>query len=212
MQRATVFSVYMDNVSPKVAEAQERVVRHFLPEGWEFAQYLAGGRSHPTELTICQASNTLALTVFLDIDCIPLSRSAFEFIGNRAEHGVLVGAVQRANHINNNRHLYVGPSCMAFNNRRYMEYGSPQFFETDRGDVGEELTYCWQERFGEISFLWPSHVNTPKWDLDAVSGMRLGLGTTFDDLFYHEFCARESAGNFVRKCNEVLKSNLEAAS
>jgi hypothetical protein len=212
MQKATVYSVYMANVSPEVAEAQRRVVHQFLPKGWAFVQRRADGYSHPTELTVCQASNTNALTVFLDIDCIPLSRSAFELIGEQAERGVLAGAVQRANHIENNEHIYVGPCCMAFNNRRYLEYGSPCFFETPRGDVGEEVTYRWQERGGDIYLLWPSRVNSPLWNLNTGSDKRLGLGTTYDELFYHEFCARAQAGDFVRKCKEVIKSTMEAVS
>jgi hypothetical protein len=209
MQQATVYSIYMANVVPTVAEAQRRVVEQFLPAGWEFVQRLADGYSHPTELTVCQASNSKPLTVFLDIDCIPLSSSAFELLGSAAEHGALVGAIQRANHIENKEHLYVGPCCMAFNNRRYMEYGSPQFFETPRGDVAEEVTYRWAERGGKVEFLWPVSVTTPLWNLDSASGKKLGLGTTYDDLFYHEFCARAQAGDFVRKCKEVISTMEE---
>lgn len=200
--RATVYSIYMQNVAEKVVAAQREVVERFLPKGWEFVQYKADSYSHPAAMTVCVAENKLPLTVFLDIDCIPLTSNALELLAMRAELGMLIGAVQRANHIQNDCHLYVGPFCMAFDNRRYWEMGSPTFYETERGDVGEELTYRWRERSKPVYFLWPNTVREPLWDLSH--GHRFGLGTSYENLFYHEFCARTAAGDFVGRCKQVL--------
>ena len=204
MQTATIYSVYMDNIPVEVRTAQRQVVEKFMPTGWRFEQYRSGSYSHPAAMTICLATNTKPLTIFLDIDCIPLSRTALELLGARAEKGVLVGAAQRANHINNGEHLYVGPFCCAFSNRKYLELGSPSFYETARGDVGEELTYRWQAAGAPIYLLWPSLVQQPLWEL--TQGIKFGMGTTYEDKFYHEFCARATAGNFVRKCEEIIQS------
>lgn len=200
--RATVYSIYMPNVDPAMVEAQRSVVEKFLPPGWKFVQEKVGHYSHPAAMTVCIAENRLPVTVFLDIDCIPLDECALELLGVRANLGMLVGAVQRANHINNGGHLYVGPFCMAISNRHYTEFGSPTFYETDHGDVGEEVTYRWREREQPVYFLWPTNVIQPMW---ALTGQfKFGFGTTYENLFYHEFCARQATGDFVRKCESVL--------
>ena len=200
-----MYSIYMDNVERGVVEAQRRVVERFLPRGWEFVQYRWTGAtySHPAAMTICTAQNQLPITVFLDIDCVPLAENSLQIIAKRADLGMLVGAVQRANHLRNDCHLYVGPFCMAFSTDWYGQLGSPTFYETERGDVGEELTYRWRARNRPVYFLWPTEVRNPLWELDH--GRRFGLGTTYENLFYHEFCARNTAGGFERKCKEVLK-------
>src|SRR6185437_10375537 len=111
----------------------------------------------------------------------------------------------RANHIKNDAHLYVGPFCMAFDNRHYLELGSPTFYETARGDVGEEVTYRWREREKPVYFLWPTKVEHPLWELTEEH--KFGLGTNYENLFYHEFCARNTTGNFLGKCDQVLSGS-----
>lgn len=202
--RATVYSIYMPNVDRAVVGAQYTVVKKFLPEGWAFEQVKVDHYSHPAAMTVCVAENKLPVSVFLDIDCIPLNEFALELLAVRADVGMLVGAVQRANHINNNEHLYVGPFCMAFNQQQYTDNGSPTFYETQRGDVGEELTYRWREREKPVYLLWPTNVVHPLWAL--CNDFRFGLGTTYENLFYHEFCARQQVGDFVGKCESVLSS------
>src|SRR5919109_1029180 len=163
----SVFTVFMDNVNPEVAKWQKRVVSRFLPRGWKFFQYRTS-LSHPESLHACVERNEDEITVFLDVDCIPLSYQSFNYLlDNRwsVKHGALIGAVQRANHINNKGHLYVGPFCMAFRNDTFRDLGSPTFYETCRGDTGEELTYCWQEANKPVYFLWPSDVQEPQWSL-----------------------------------------------
>ncbi len=203
--RATVYSIYMDNIPASVVDAQRSVVDRFLPRGWEFLQYKAykaDSYSHPAAMAVCAAKNKLPITIFLDIDCVPLSEVALDLLAARAELGMLVGAVQRANHIHNDCHLYVGPFCMAFATHQYQKHGKPTFYETDRGDVGEELTYAWKAKDKPVYFLWPSHVEQPQWDL--VNGLRFGIGTTYQDMFYHKFCARQGTGDFERRCKEIL--------
>lgn len=203
---ATVYSIYMENVSREVIDAQRSVVERFLPSGWSFVQYKSKEYSHPAAMTICTAENRKPVTIFLDIDCIPLRVEALELLAARAELGMLVGAVQRANHIKNDCHLYVGPFCMAFSNEQYARLKSPTFYETAKGDVGEELTYRWRQHDKPVYFLWPTAVREPLWDL--VQGRRFGFGTQYEDMFYHEFCARSAQGRFVEQCKAVVESEM----
>lgn len=230
----TVFSIYFDNVSDDIARLQRKCVNRFLPKGWTYWQHLhvpwkSERFPHAAAMTNCVSSvaNSNDLTIFLDIDCIPLCSESFthlEKVVNLHNGKALVGAVQRANHINNNRHLYVGPCCLAFSKSHYKKLGSPSFIETTRGDVAEELTYQWTEAgdknnkfsFGlhqysrDVNFLWPTSVHSPLWDLEY--GFKFGLGTTYGiddkDLFYHSFNVRhpEMQQLFVDKCNSVIYS------
>lgn len=227
---ASISSIYMSNISTEVIKAQEKCVLRVLPEGWEFKQILTTD-SHPVALEKAIASSKYDINILLDCDCIPLTQLGLELLAKQViqdeERGLnqgLAGCIQRANHISNNRHLYVGPFCMAFSRNYYADLGSPSFVETNRGDVGEELTYRWTEKSGFLSpagmnphkyssnvhFLWPTHVRQPLWDLDFT--WKFGIGTTYGaagvgpSLFYHTFNARDprTAEMFIFECNRML--------
>jgi hypothetical protein len=102
-----------------------------------------------------------------------------------AEAGQLVGAAQRANHIDNDDHLYVGPFLMAFSRATYQILGAPSFCETLRGDVGEEVTYSAQACNIPIRFLWPTSCELPKWHL--TDDIRFGRNTIYENAFLHAF-------------------------
>jgi hypothetical protein len=195
----------MGNINPKIVEYQRRCVERYLPHAWIYHQHYTE-ESHGSALNQCLRDAKEDVIVLLDIDCIPLSRASFSLLRHYAEKGVLTGAVQRANHVSNREHLYVGPFCMALSRSAYNSLGRPSFSETDRGDVGEELTYRWQETKGSIFFLWPSHVENQVWPL--IGEAQFGYGTTYDGLFYHAFCIREGVTSdlFITRCKRVMSA------
>lgn len=207
--QAVVFSIYMDNISREVVECQRKCVLRFLPENWQFIQYKFPGQggwpSHGQAIDDCLTQSLPPIVVVLDIDCIPLSPRSFPFLSSCCADGTLVGCVQRANHIDNNGHLYVGPCCVAFSFSSFLELGRPSFQATSRGDVGEELTYRWEECGKPVRFLWPTQVLQDLWELDSTR--RFGIGTTYDDLFYHSFCisSPQLQPLFVSRCLSELK-------
>jgi hypothetical protein len=212
MPSVSVYSIYMNNIEEVVVKRQREVVELFLPDKWNFEQVLFTPKSgewfhHATALEECQKRNKADITVFLDIDCIPLSEKAFTTLSDEAVHGTLIGAVQRANHLRNDSHLYIGPFCMAFLNSQYKKLGSPSFKETDRGDCAEELTYQWDENTQPTKMLWPTNVYHKAWAL--TPDVQFGFGTTYENLFYHAFAIRQSVmqGEFIKKCDEVLAAN-----
>lgn len=207
--KASVYSCHMDNIPEEVLDLQKECINKFLPKDWDFQQ-IKYKDSHGHAMQRCTNENPNEVTIFLDIDCIPLSHEAFRFLYDdrwTCVNGALVGCAQRANHINNNKHIYAGPFCMSFLNETYKALGSPTFLETTRGDVGEELTYRWQENHKSVYLLWPSDVRVPKWNL-FDNFVQFGLGTTYEGLFYHAFCARGDEGQalFTDKCRNVLGS------
>lgn len=200
----TVLSIYMGNVISDTVDYQDRCVRKFLPKDWGFAQIHTTAR-HPEALDDLIREIRSDIVVILDVDCVPLSTRAFTFLERNASQGFLSGAIQRANHLSNNAHLYVGPFCMAFDVEQYRKFGSPSFNETYRGDVGEELTYRWEQHQQPLCFMYPSSVYSPQWDIDKK--IRFGYGTTYQGMFYHQFCARdpEQQKMFIQKCTSILE-------
>lgn len=192
---ATVISIYFPNIDDAVVKAQADCVNKYLPYGWTFRQYLHKPRgeaySHAAALKKCIEESETDVCILLDIDAFPLNEVALAILYRGAAEGMLIGAVQRANHIENDRHLYVGPSCMAFSKKIYKILGSPSFDATSYGDIGEEITYVWENAKRSVVFLWPTSVEKPLWDLQ--DGKRFGIGTTYDDLFYHFFCVRDKS-------------------
>lgn len=212
---ATVISVYMSNINMAVVHHQERCVTRMLPKDWTFRQYLQPSDvafPHAAGMQTCLDESDNNIVIFLDIDCIPLTRTALPYLAYSAWCGALAGALQRANHINNGGHLYVGPFCMALSRDKYEALGSPTFQETERGDVGEELTYAWEaDNPSLLHTLRPTDVEVPLWKLEGER--RFGYGTTYQDLFYHSFCIRDHSQQerFIQKCREVLNPKQAAA-
>lgn len=209
MSSVSIYSIYLSNIDKLVVENQKKVIDLLLPDNYTFEQVLhqpkAGeGFFHATALEDCIKKNKSDVIVFLDIDCIPLNQKALTFIVDQASQGFIAGAVQRANHLNNNSHLYVGPFCMAFSFDQYKKLGCPSLRETGRGDCAEELTYVWEEKGPGIKLLWPSHVYRPAWAL--TDGISFGYGTTYEKSFYHAFAIRQMfmQGQFIDRCKEVI--------
>lgn len=198
----------MNNVNLDILEYQRKVIEKIMPESWNFWQVDITGSTHPAGLDLLLKRVPDDIVIILDIDCVPLKHNSFEYLYSYAKEGMLVGAIQKANHIQNNNHLYVGPFCMAFSLKKYQELGSPSFIETRRGDVGEELTYIWQANGEEVKFMWPSSVATPLWFLTQKE--MFGYGTKYSDTFYHQFCSREQQGTqqFINECKKVIESNV----
>ena len=153
--------------------------------------------------------------LILDIDCVPLSSEALEYAFSQAEKGILTGNVQRSNHIENNKHVYVAPSCMALTQDMFPD-GIPSFHPTPRGDIGEELTYQLEDLGKPFEMYLPLHFEslpykmTIPWDLNDDMP-KYGIGTTFvnDDnmeMFYHLFQSRLLVFDqlFFDKCESLL--------
>jgi hypothetical protein len=202
-RRLAVITFFQNNIPPEVVTSQAEVICRFLPKGCEF---------EPCEV----AHHALGLDdyfrlprhdayLILDIDCIPLAEWVIPWFLENALAGMVVGAAQRANHLENGGHVYAGPCALAFSRATFKQLGNVSFRDTVRGDVGEELTYA-SERIGiPVTLLWPTRVTLPKWTLRP--GVSFGLGTTFGGAVYHAFeiSKGQTTEMFLRKCEEVLE-------
>jgi hypothetical protein len=198
-----VVSFYMDNIAAEVVAWQRAVLDARRPQAFAFEQILTR-RSHGEAIDEYVAGSAYDVIVIIDIDCVPLRPDALSHLVSHAARGELIGCVQRANHIQNGAHLYVAPFCMAFSKSLFEEIGRPSFRPTDRGDVGEELTYACTAAGRKTRMLWPSFVESARWDL--TEGRRFGPNTEYAGLFFHAFEIRSPANQerFVARCRAIL--------
>lgn len=213
-----ILSPYMANVNPAVKEAQFRVMNKLCTE-IPFFQVLT---TKPHGETLTNLARTCMqkgydTIMFMDIDAIPLSTHAIEYTLNKAHRGHLVGNIQRSNHIENNQHLFIAPSFMAMSLNYWTWAGQPRFTETHRGDVGEEVTYGWDDKNYPKQMYMPigfeaSPIECESWAL--ADGMpHFGLGTTFGlngiPMSYHAFQIRMGGmvERFLNKCDSILAEN-----
>jgi hypothetical protein len=198
-----VASFYMDNISAEVLASQRAVLDAFRPQAFTFEQ-IRTARSHGEAIVEFVTGSAFDVIVIMDIDCVPLRRGALSRLVGHAARGELVGCVQRANHIENGAHLYVAAFCIAFSKNLWQEIGRPSFQPTDRGDVGEELTYACEAAGRKTLMLWPSFVESAHFDL--TEGRRFGPNTEYEGLFLHGAEIRNPAnqGRFVARCRAIL--------
>jgi hypothetical protein len=200
--RSVVATFFQDNIPTEVISAQAEVVRRCLPNGCDFAQLLVN--DHATGLDDFIKDSKYDVYVIFDIDCIPLANWVVPWLLQNALAGTVVGAAQRANHIDNNEHIYAGPCALAFSREVFERVNGPSFIATDRGDVAEELTYACESHGIPICLLWPTHVVHPKWPLRG--GFSFGNGTTFGAAVYHAFelSRGQTVTMFIERCKQVL--------
>jgi hypothetical protein len=202
--RVVVISFYMKNIARDVVRAQAAAITRFLPKGADLVQ-LKTGFGHGRSIDLFLTWTNYDIVVLLDIDCVPITSEALLQLIAAAEAGQLVGAAQRANHIDNDHHLFVGPFLMAFSRATYQSLGAPSFRETPRGDVGEELTYCAQACNHPICFLWPTSCEEPKWHV--TGDIHCGRNTIYENAFLHAFEIRmpDQQKVFLATIDHVLR-------
>jgi hypothetical protein len=206
------FSFAKSNISLEVIEAQKEVMSKF--PNVRHTVYIDDSISHAQfcdmALKEWQETEHEGDLMFLDIDCIPVSKNAFDFF----EYYEFAGNVQRSNHIENGKHLFVAPSCM-FISEYCKLWQFPCFAPTDRGDVGEELSYSIKPKLSD--FLLPTrHLRKP---LDSSQSWKLnnclndfgrftffGNPLTGEELFMHAFQMRLDQDKFLflQICREFL--------
>jgi hypothetical protein len=225
---AGIFSAHMDNIPQEALDAQAAVVKRFNPLGYDFHQIRTGMRHGYTLDAIWHLNGVYVrpefadykpqfkydVIMFLDIDCIPLTEYALNSYIQQAYDGVLVGNIQRTNHIQNNQHVFVAPSAMAISVDTFKSIGSPSAIETARSDVGEEYTWLAEQTGAYINMYMPlsfdaAPAESPSWAL--ADGMpHYGRGTTFGGqfggMFWHNFQSFHPGQHerFMAKCNSIL--------
>lgn len=225
LKKRAIFTYCNPDVDRKISHLQSKVIERFnkIPNcKYEFLMYNAKDGDVVPDQVIDYAleelffKNNYESILILDIDCIPLSEEALEYVFEEAEKGKIVGNVQRSNHIQNNQHVYVAPSCICFTRDMFVKLGKPSFRISNRSDIGEELCFIAEENSVQLEMFMPSkyeklpYGDEKPWDLQ--DGMpKYGIGTTFvnkdgKEMYYHLFQSRLNyfSDLFFLKCASIL--------
>lgn len=208
--RAVIATFYMANIYLPVVAAQRRVLKRFTPPDVAIDQVLTDV-SHGESLTRYMRSTPYDVVIFLDIDCVPTREGAVDALIARAAAGRLAGAAQSTAGIDQGRHMFVAPCCMALSRATYGALGSPSFAPTARGDVAEELTHLAEEKGVPFELSFPIDSADHKWKLG--NGLRYGVRTTYDNGFFHAFEIRRRRQHrqFIADCDGFIAAAVDAS-
>ena len=216
-----ILSPYMANIDQRVVKAQADTLAAIAPNMpiLQVRTDSSHGDTVDYMLRKCiQSGYDTAL--LLDIDAVPYDLHAIEYTLRQAHKGILIGNVQRSNHIDNDQHLFVAPSFMGISLYHYGLVDMPSFVETKRGDVAEEVTYAWEQNNLLTEFYMPLQYENPPaecpfWKLRDDMPV-YGCGTTFGtytnigtrSMSYHAFQIRmgRNVENFLAKCASIIKA------
>lgn len=227
--RKCIFSYCNHQINPKISVLQQNVIEKLNKTQnciYEFLKYNGNDGEVFPDQAIDYAFDKLFyqdnydIILMLDIDCIPLNSTAIQYVFDRAAQGVIVGNIQRSNHINNDEHVYVAPSAICISKNTFEKLGKPSFKPTIRSDIGEELCFIAEEHNVPLEMFLPSEYEKLPlneqlpWNLRADMP-KYGIGTTFvncnnDEMFYHLFQSRFHNFNqlFYNKCISILTDGI----
>lgn len=197
-----LYSLYWDNIDLAIPAAQRRVCDHLkLP----LQQHRINGLDHGEWIDWVLEREKNDVSVFLDIDCIPLSRAVFlqnarwtdQFQG-------LCGAKACANHLDKTR-AYAGPWYLFVSLERWRILDRCSACVDHGYDVAQNLTEAWLFYRGALTLIWPTMCEIPLWDLPDKK-QAYGIGTTYGEHCYHLFEARsgEHTELFLKACERVI--------
>lgn len=219
-----IVSLFMRNINPEAVKLQLAVVKKFNKSDVKHYPILTDhnpGYSMDLGVEAMRKAGHDAV-MFLDIDALPLTDFALDYLFEQAYAGKLIGSAQRSGHIDNGEHIFAAPHNVTFTLEIYDKVGKPSFLPNVRGDVAEELTWKAEESNIPLEVLMPTRFDAPPirmdwepkdappyWDL-GKDKPRYGIGTTFGnekgELFWHMFQSFHPGQHerFVKKCEEIL--------
>lgn len=198
---ARIYSLYWDNINPDLVAAQKAVFDHFQ---LAINQHRINGFSHGEWIDwIMTRMDDVDVFLFIDIDCIPLSRDKVMARLAQAAGGTLVGAEGAANHLDPNR-SYAGAWYTYINRKVWDAVLRPSAKPTPHVDVCQLWTDTWKAHNVPVELIAPTQCAEPKWDLPGRP-KAYGGATTYGEDCFHLFEARNGReGQFVQKCKELL--------
>ena len=152
--------------------------------------------------------NSNSYCLIIDMDAFPLTRYAIKLSFVLAMLKGINGNIQRTNCIENDGHLFIGPSYICFNTETIKSFNEAAWIANERSDVSEEITWTKPELIDQNLFKPIKTIFKPIWALEGEKKV-YGLGTTFgyNDLpiNYHHFYSR----NYLARLHFFLISFLK---
>lgn len=205
-----VYSPYQANINSQIIEYQKKVFDKFDIKLNQI-QILHELESHGKFLTKMSTNEDVDYLVFFDIDAIPLKKDFLQISLNRIlDKRAILGIEQLTNHIKDSE-IYAGPACFLISKKTYVEMGFPSYEGRSNADCGQHLSILAKEKNTQVIYFKFKECIKPKWRLDDTR--KFGIGSTYEDLVYHNFesrCHRSESlesNLFVNKCKEVIANN-----
>lgn len=209
---AEIYSLSWPNADTRLFAWQRKVFDRFqLPIHQQLTKI-----PHGEWMDSIMAQSAADVVMFLDNDCIPLSRSAvLAAIAYAATHSSFVGLAQASNHLGSGSHIYAAPPLLAISSEVWQKLGRPSFKETPRSDVAEELSWRAEEQKIGYRAIYPTHYtknpSTGPWKLGNYG--HYGIGTVFGSTAFHLYQGRLASNVelFIQACQHVCNDTFSTA-
>jgi len=207
--KVTVHTLKWTDNNPLILENHKKVLDHFqIPVNYTEENIHHG-------LWMDRVLNTFDsdIFVFMDSDCVPLTREAVDEAINHCANGYLVGNAQVTNCIKAKHDLFCAPSFVVISKQYYEEIGKPSAVNNHRSDVAQELTRGAVEKEKRIKMYFPtSFQGIPRGGIWRLGGYGYyGIGTVYDNKMYHLYQTRfvKNVDLFVETCGHILNGKLD---
>lgn len=208
-----IASLHWDDNPPQIMEKQKKVFDKF---GYDIVQTRASVR-HPDYMDWVMNNTSYDRYLFVDSDCIPLSRDVIEEALEKVSGQTKVfGCAQATNHLSPefNKHIYAAAFFLPLTQDIYNKLGRPSFRETFRSDVAAELTWSAKERGISVELWYPKRSkkdliwNLGDWGKYGV-GSFYGPEGTDEEKVFHLFeirCSveRGTLNMFLDECDRII--------
>ena len=207
--KAEIHSLNWPGSDPRLADEQKGVFSHFKLPLTQHHRKL----DHGFWMDAVLKQSSADVVLFVDNDCVPLSRSApIEAIRWAAQHRSFLGLAQASNHINNGVHVFAAPAFLAIARSAWMRLGHPSCRPTPRGDAAEELSWRAEEEGLPYKAWYPTHFHHPSreglWRMGNYG--TYGIGSVFAERVFHLYQGRfaDNVDLFVRVCSSIRNGSF----
>jgi len=207
--KAEIHSLNWPGSDPRLADEQKGVFSHFKLALTQHHRKL----DHGFWMDAVLKQSSADVVLFVDNDCVPLSRSApIEAIRWAAQHRSFLGLAQASNHINNGVHVFAAPAFLAIARSAWMQLGQPSCRPTPRGDAAEELSWRAEEEGLPYKAWYPTHFHHPSreglWRMGNYG--TYGIGSVFAERVFHLYQGRfaDNVDLFVRVCSSIRNGSF----
>lgn len=207
--KISVNTLFGSNINPLLIENHKKVHGHF---GIDVNYYGINVR-HGIWMDHIIRNTDSDIFVFSDIDCVPLTKEAFERgIAYVKAKDSFIGPAQASNHIGTKSHVFAAPAYFFITKTCYERIGSPTFAETPRSDVAEEVSYKAEENGNRYRCWYPNFFDgVPVEGVWRLSNYGYyGIGTVFGNSFYHLYQSRfdKNVELFQKRCEEIVNGTF----
>lgn len=211
MAKITVdfYSLHWNNIDERILENHKKIMKFFdIPMNYHNLDRVSHGHWMQWVVENSEAD----VVVFFEPDCIPLNKKYLEYITYCYQYNTFIGIAQVSNHIPPKSHIYAGPGFYCISKNAFNTLKKPNFCETARSDVAEEVSYKAENIGLKYRALMPTYFEKePEEGVWPLSNLGYyGIGTVYDNSVYHLFQSRyaQNIKMFINRCEQILNNTF----